>query len=133
MAEVKLPIISGDASPREAFDTMKTAGRSGIVVRLGKDHVLVFAGRVADAVHRGLPCMTEVVERRPLPGVRYLPGTAVRAGGAVFNVMDFELPLLEVGPALCFCTGCWKPGSPDGSPCTVTPGCKGTIHCLKIY
>jgi hypothetical protein len=139
--QVELPVVSGQDSPRKAFDAMKSAGRSGVIVRLGTVHAMGEAGVVAAAAHQNIVELYQasglilVPENEPSildPGHLLLRPRMVIPGRhrATIYVGNYWKPLLESGPPLCFCDPNYHPGSPEGSRC-LEPGCPGIIFCLK--
>ena len=142
---VELPVVTGEDSPRRAFEAMKVAGRSGVIIRMGAVHAMAQASVVAAAAHQNVnqlkqaaglilvpedePCLVEpprqaghflLHPRMVIPGLRR----------ATISVGNHWKPLLESGPALCFCDANGHPGSPEGSACQ-EPGCPGVVVCLK--
>ena len=141
--QVELPVVSGQDSPRKAFDAMKSAGRSGVIVRLGTVHAMGQAGVVAAAAHQNIVELQEatglilVPEVGPYildPGSLRFCGQCMVIPGlhrATINVGNYWKTLLESGPPLCFCDANNHSGSPEGSACQ-EPGCPDIIYCLGI-
>jgi hypothetical protein len=147
MIQVKLPVVSGQASPREAFEAMKSAGRSGVIVRLGPVNAMAHASVVAAAIHQKIGVLEHVTglilvpKHGPSARVSRLPARHSLANlhprmvipglrEAIISVTNHWKTALESGPSLCFCDTCGKAGSREGATCS-EPGCGGTIVCLK--
>jgi hypothetical protein len=113
--DVELPLISVTDDAREAYTKMAQAGKSGSVLKEGDEFFLLTAGAVFLAIKHGksLKGLAKPLSRA---SVKIWGETSITvpeflresSTGAIIRVRDLEAPLLESGPAACYC--------PNGHP-----------------